>query len=572
MGEAHAFYEFAMVLALASAVGLVGLLLKQPLVVAFIATGIIVGPDVLNIITEAEAVDLLAEIGIAALLFLVGLKLDVHIVRKLGAVSVATGLGQVTFTAVFGFLICLMLGLDVITSIYIGVALTFSSTIIIVKLLSDKREVDSLHGRIAIGFLIVQDIVVVLAMITLSTIGVGVGGSQAGLGIGGVLGAGLLLVGAVALFIRYVAEPLMARIARMPELLVTFAIAWAVLFAAVCDWIGLGKELGGLLAGVSLATTSYREAIASRLSSMRDFLLLFFFISLGMGLSLSALGDQLMPAIVLSLFVLIGNPLIVMAIMGYMGYRKRTGVLAGVTVAQISEFSLIFMAMGVTLGHVFDAAVGLVTLVGLVTITLSTYMILYAQTIYGWIEPFIGMFERKDPHREDHTETAKGMDYDIILFGLGRYGTQLSHVMHDAGAKVLGVDFDPEAVANWRKSGLPSLYGDAADPEFVISLPLAKARWLIIATPHIGPSVTHEDARLILMEEARKAGFRGRVAIRGHGAQDKAMLEKAGADLVLDPFADAAVRAGEVVGFCSDEVRKGGQVKGGDLKGDEVTA
>src|SRR6056297_2512145 len=120
---------------------------------------------------------------------------------------------------------------------------------------------------------------------------------------------------------------------------------------------------------------------------MRDFLLLFFFINLGMGLSLSALGDQLPAAVVLSLFVLIGNPLIVMAIMGYMGYRKRTGVLAGVTVAQISEFSLIFMAMGVTLGHVFDAAVGLVTLVGLVTITLSTYMILYSQTIYGWIEP-----------------------------------------------------------------------------------------------------------------------------------------------------------------------------------------
>ncbi|MCC5976731.1 MAG: cation:proton antiporter [Salinarimonas sp.] len=572
MGETHAFYEFAIVLALASAVGLAGLLLRQPLVVAFIATGIIVGPDVLNIISDAEAVDLLAEIGIAALLFLVGLKLDVHIVRKLGAVSVATGLGQVSFTAVFGFLICLMLGLDLITSIYIGVALTFSSTIIIVKLLSDKREVDSLHGRIAIGFLIVQDIVVVLAMITLSTIGVGVGGSAAGLGIGGVLGAGLLLVGAVALFIRYIAEPLMSRIARMPELLVTFAIAWAVLFAAICDWIGLGKELGGLLAGVSLATTSYREAIASRLSSMRDFLLLFFFISLGMGLSLSALGDQIPAAVVLSLFVLIGNPLIVMAIMGYMGYRKRTGVMAGVTVAQISEFSLIFMAMGVTIGHVFDEAVGLVTLVGLVTITLSTYMILYAQTIYGWIEPWIGMFERSDPHREDQSEPVKSADYDIVLFGLGRYGTQLSHVMRDAGAKVLGVDFDPEAVARWRKSGLAGLYGDAADPEFVISLPLSKARWLIIATPHIGPSVTHEDARLILMEEARKAGFAGKVAIRGHGAEDRAMLEKAGADLVLDPFADAAVRAGEIVGFCSEEVRQGGEVKSGEIKASELPA
>ena len=333
----------------------------------------------------------------------------------------ATGLGQVTFTAVFGFLICLMLGLDVITSIYIGVALTFSSTIIIVKLLSDKREVDSLHGRIAIGFLIVQDIVVVLAMITLSTIGVGGAADRRRGSASAAFSAPVCCWWAPSpCFIRYIAEPLMSRIARMPELLVTFAIAWAVLFAAICDWIGLGKELGGLLAGVSLATTSYREAIASRLSSMRDFLLLFFFINLGMGLSLSALGDQLPAAVALSLFVLIGNPLIVMAIMGYMGYRKRTGVLAGVTVAQISEFSLIFMAMGVTLGHVFDAAVGLVTLVGLVTITLSTYMILYSQTIYGWIEPWIGMFERANPHREDHSESSKSASYDIILFGLGR--------------------------------------------------------------------------------------------------------------------------------------------------------
>jgi Kef-type K+ transport system membrane component KefB len=547
MGETHIFYEIAAILALASAVGIIGLLLKQPLVVAFIATGIVAGPDVLNLVRDPESIDLLAEIGISALLFLVGLKLDVQIVRKLGAVAVATGLGQVAFTAVFGFIICLALGIDFVTSVYIGVALTFSSTIIIVKLLTDKREVDSLHGRIAIGFLIVQDIVVVLAMITLSTIGVGTGGSAAGLGIGGVLGSGVLLVIAVGFFIRYLAEPLLRHIAKMPELLVTFAIAWAVLFAAVCDFIGLGKELGGLLAGVSLATTSYREAVASRLSSLRDFLLLFFFIDLGMGLGLGELGAQIPSALLLSAFVLIGNPLIVMIIMGYMGYRKRTGFLAGLTVAQISEFSLIFMAMGVTLGHVMDVSVGLVTLVGLITITMSTYMILYSQTLYNWCEPFIGWLERRDPHREGQEALPKGAAYDVILFGVGRYGREIARVLHGDGVKVLGVDFDPEALAQWRKRGLPGLYGDAADPEFAMSLPLDKVRWLIIATPFIGPSVVHDDGRLVLMREIREAGYRGKIAIRSHDPEDAERLTKAGADLVLRPFTDAAERAGEML-------------------------
>lgn len=172
------------------------------------------------------------------------------------------------------------------------------------------------------------------------------------------------MVAFVIAFIRYVADRLLGQIARSAELLVIFAVGWAAGLAAVGDAIGFGKELGGLLAGVSLASTPYREAIVSRLASLRDFLLLFFFIALGAGLNLQGLGDELVAAAVLSVFVLVGNPLIVLAIMGAMGYRKRTGFLAGLTVAQISEFSLIFMAMGVNLGHVSESALGLVTLVG----------------------------------------------------------------------------------------------------------------------------------------------------------------------------------------------------------------
>jgi Kef-type K+ transport system membrane component KefB len=289
--EAYLFYEMAALLVLAAAVGFIGLLLRQPLIVSFIAVGILAGPSVFDIARSDEQIDFLAELGIAVLLFLVGLKLDFKLVRTLGPVALMTGLGQVVFTTVFGFLIGLALGLGTVTSLYVAVALTFSSTIIIVKLLSDKREIDSLHGRIALGFLIVQDIVVVIAMIVLSAVGIGAAGDGALTDVIVVLGYGLAMLAAVAVFIRYVADPLVERLSRAPELLVSFAIGWAALLAAVGHYLGFGKELGGLLAGVSLASTPYREAIASRLASLRDFLLLFFFIALGAALDLSALAQ-----------------------------------------------------------------------------------------------------------------------------------------------------------------------------------------------------------------------------------------------------------------------------------------
>src|SRR5690606_26284139 len=232
-------------------------------------------------------------------------------------------------------------------------------------------------------------------------IGIGAGDGEHGAGsVPLVLASGVAMVALVVLFVRYVANPLTERLARAPELLVIFAIAMAAMFAAAGDIVGLGKEVGGLLAGVALASTPYRETIAARLAPLRDFLLLFFFIALGSALDLSLLGAHVGGAIIFSLFVLIGNPLIVLAIMGAMGYRKRTGFLAGLTVAQISEFSLIFIAMGVSIGHVQEDALGLVTMVGLVTIAASTYMITYSHQLYAVFERFLGVFERKGTPRE----------------------------------------------------------------------------------------------------------------------------------------------------------------------------
>jgi Kef-type K+ transport system membrane component KefB len=563
MTEHTIFLEVATVLALAAAVGLLGMLFRQPLIVAFMAVGIVAGPGLLGLVADTAYIALLAEIGVAVLLFVVGLKLDVTLVRTLGTVALATGLGQVLFTSAFGFLICVALGMNLMTAAYVAVALTFSSTIIIVKLLSDKREVDALHGRIALGFLIVQDIAVVMAMIALSTLGIGAqleDGQSLGLTLLRVVGGGALLLLLIGLFIRFVAERLMRQIAKAPELMVTFAIAWAVGMAVLTDELGFGKEVGGLLAGVAFASTSFREAVASRLGPLRDFLLLFFFVGLGLQLDLSLLGAQVPSALLLSLFVLVGNPLIVLAIMGWMGYRKRTGFLAGLTVAQISEFSLIFMAMGLTLGHVSPEAMGLVTLVGMITITLSTYMILYSQKLYALAEPLLGAFERRVPHREE-IPGAGGEEegrFDVVMIGLGRYGSALRHGLERHGLTVIGVDADPEVVRRSIVEGRAAVFGDASDPGLGAELPLDGARWAVIAIPPSPLSLGHADPRLSLLHALRAHAARPQLAVISRDERESAVLRAMGADLVLEPFADAAIRAIErITGeWEQDEVRE----------------
>ena len=551
------FAEIAALLVMAAVVGFLGIILRQPLIVSFIAVGLIAGPSALDVVRADAQISLLSQLGIAVLLFLVGIKLDVKLVRSLGAVSLLTGLGQVAFTAVFGYLIGLTLGLGHITSLYVAVALTFSSTIIIVKLLSDKREIDSLHGQIALGFLIVQDLVVVLAMIVLSAIGIGAADEGHGGGsVTLVLASGVAMVAMVILFVRYIANPLTERLARAPELLVIFAIAMAAMFAAIGDIVGLGKEVGGLLAGVALASTPYRETIAARLAPLRDFLLLFFFIALGSALDLSLLGAHVVGAIVFSLFVLVGNPLIVLAIMGAMGYRKRTGFLAGLTVAQISEFSLIFVAMGVSLGHVQEDALGLVTMVGLVTIAASTYMITYSHRLYAVCERFLGVFERKGTPREPSEAGAHREDsYKVIIFGLGRFGTAIGMRLKKRGLRVLGVDFNPQAVRRWRELGLETEFGDATDPEFVAELPLTQAEWIVSTVPIHPTGLSHEDTRTTLIQLTRMSGFGGRVAVASHHSRETEELFAAGADLVLEPFQDAADRAVELLCGAPEEER-----------------
>ena len=536
----NVFSEIAAVLLTAALIGAVAVKLRQPLIVSFIAVGLLVGPAGFGWVSSADQVDLLAKIGITLLLFVVGLKLDIHLIRTTGLVALATGLGQVTFTSLIGYGIALALGLAPVAALYVAVALTFSSTIIIVKLLSDKREIDALHGRIAVGLLIVQDLVVVAAMIGLSAFGASQTGSA---GIAYEMlkvllkGVGFLIL--TGLMMRYLLPDLLHRLALSHELLVLFAISWAVALAAVGAHLGFSKEVGAFLAGISLASTSYREAIASRLVSLRDFLLLFFFIDLGAQLDPGLLGAHVGPALVLSLFVLIGNPLIVMVIMGVMGYRKRTGFLTGLTVAQISEFSLILAALGVSLGHIDAKIMGLITLVGLITIGLSTYLILYSHRLYDLLARRLQIFERSVHHREQAGDSEGYLPSpEAVVFGIGRYGSELIRGLKEQSWNVLGIDFDPDVIRYWRREGISVRYGDAEDPEFLATIPLQQLGWVISTANEL-------SVNLALLASLRHQTFRGKTAVRINRPEDAEVLLRAGANVILSPFADGAKKAVE---------------------------
>ncbi len=523
------FEQVAAVLAVSVAAGALALLLRQPLIVGLLAAGIAVGPELLGIVQDPAEIELLAKIGISLLLFVVGLKLDVRLVARLGPVALATGLGQVFFTSVVGFLIALALGFERMPALYIAVALTFSSTIIIVKLLTDKRELEDLHGRIALGFLIVQDIVVVLAMIVITA--TGDASDDLSSEILGVGVRGIVLIALVVGVGRYLANPATHLFARSPELLVLAAVAWATVLAAVSIALGFSQEVGAFLAGMSLASTPYREAIVGRLSTLRDFLLVFFFVELGALFEFSTAIPQLRAAIVFSLFVLIGNPLIVMIIMGLMGYRKKVSFKAGLTVAQISEFSLILVALGVSQGQIGNEVVGLVTAVGLVTISASTYLITNSDAIYDRIEPLLRPFERRQPTANPLLDEAPHRPHYVVV-GLGRFGSTIMEQLVEGGHDVLGVDFNPRNIhaGTWRA---PVVYGDGEDPDLPQQLPLHETRWVISTLRRLDPN-------LQLISAFRHAGHPCRIAVAADDDEVARALSEAGADLVFRPLHEAA--------------------------------
>ncbi len=525
------FLDITIITGLAAFLSIIFKILKQPAILAYILTGIILGPLAGEKINNPEVIRSLSEIGITLLLFMVGLELRFSELKAVGRVAVITGMGQIVFTSIIGFFISLMLGFDVIASVYISIALTFSSTIIIVKLLSDKRDLKSLYGKISVGFLLVQDFVAILALIFLSGFSTGSISIDPGEFVLVII-KGILLFAGVIYLSKAILPKIIEKIPHSSETLFLFSLAWAfaISFLVSSPFVGFSIEIGGFLAGLALANSVESFQIVARVRSLRDFFIILFFVSLGTSLALANISQILIPAIIFSAFILIGNPLIVMIIIGALGYKKRIGFLAGLTVAQISEFSLILIFLGNKLGHLSDEVVSLITLVGIITFTISSYMILNGNYLYKYLSPYLNIFERKKL-RGDHV--ISGDEFDnlnnhVVIIGGDQMGQSIIEALESKGEKLVVVDFDPYMISKFKDQDLLYLFGDISDVDIQEKAQINNAKLVVSTVPDL------ED-NTILLNSLKKENRKAKVIMMAFDTHDARELYSLGADYVILP-------------------------------------
>lgn len=529
------FIELSLVIFVATALSFVMKILRQPLLVGYILSGIILGPSVLGVLVSEEPLKLFSKIGIVILLFIVGINLSPKIIKEVGKVSLLTGIGQVLFTSIIGFFISLFLGLGTIASLFVAVALTFSSTIIILKLLSDKGDIHSLYGKVAIGFLLVQDIIATIILLIATAYSQNAGEDITATMLLTLLkGTALIIV--IFSLSNYLLPKLSKFVASSQELLFLFSISWALSMATLFHYIGFSVEIGALVAGVSLSMTPYAFEIGSRMRPLRDFFILIFFILLGSQMVLTNISAIIFPAIILSLFVLIGNPIIVIIIMNLLGFSKRTGFQAGLTVAQISEFSLILATLGFEIGSLSKDQLSLVTLIGLFTIAGSTYLILYSDFLYKKFERYLSFLELKKNRRE----SSKDKDIDAVLFGYRRVGVDFVKVFNKLSLNFLVVDFDPESIKNLDQQGTEYRYGDAKDVEFLEELPLKKLRCAVTTIPEF-------ETNLLLVKKIRSINKRAVIVVIAQTKEESLLLYQVGASYVVIPHYIGAKHATQIL-------------------------
>ena len=466
------FAQLSIVMIIAAAIAYLMRLLRQPMIVAYILSGIVIGPSALHLVSATDAFEAFSQLGIALLLFIIGLELSFEVIKKLGKPVFLTAMTILFTVGTVGFLIGLAFSFTPVEAVLIGLAMFFSSTIIIAKMLSDKKEITRLNGQIAVGVILLDDIVATFALMFVSA---NSKGSLDAIDIALLICKGILTVCVLALLSIKVLPRVAKTVARSQELLFLFALAWGFGVATVVNYIGFSIEIGALFAGVALAHLPYTVQIGARLKPLRDFFLIIFFISLGEHLVINNLVAVLVPAIIISVVVLILKPISVMLSLGLLGYTKRTSFKTGINLSQISEFSIILIVLAVSAGVVSPELSAIITLVALITITVSAYLMQYDNALYHKFEKHLSLFERSSAVNVRQHQSV----YPLVLVGYRNGGQQYLHTFRGLKKKFVVVDYDPEVIESLERNQIDFMYGDASDPELLAELNVDKIKLLV---------------------------------------------------------------------------------------------
>ena len=523
------FVQFAVILSISSILGLLALKLKLPLIVSYLLTGVAISAFSVFRTGDSTILHVLPEIGIAFVLFLIGMELDLKEVKSLGLPIILTAIGQVIISAFLGFVISEWLGFGQKEGIFIGLGLAFSSTVVVIKMLIEHRDLSSLHGKLSIGMLLVEDIVAIACLMIIS-----VGASAFNIGFQNswpilsliLKGAGLFILAFI--LSKYLLRKLFDRVAKSTELLFFTSITWCFIFTALSMLAGFSVEIGAFLAGIALASSPYHFQIQGKIKPLRDFFLTLFFIYLGSQIRFDYLASGILPIIIFSLYALIIKPLIYILILSRFGFRKHTLFLTALNLSQISEFSLIVLVVGLNYGVVSPMAVSIMAAVGVISIISSSILISQARKLYSFLLPVIRLIERKKGSHYVEIKNQAGLLEHVVVIGADRIGRPIVEYLTREKIPLVVMDFNPHVVKELEEKGINVIYGDVGDPEVIESLDLENTKLVISTAPAI-------DDNEILLTEIRKRKSDAKIVMRAEDRHHAEVLKDLGADYVILP-------------------------------------
>ena len=537
--NASLIFDIALIIILAGFFAFLAKLFKQPLIPAYILTGLIIGP-ILSLVRNISLISTLSEIGIAFLLFIAGMELNLKKLREVAKPSLVVGIIQITTIFLIVFFITLQLNFSQIEAMFMALALAFSSTIIVVKLLFDKGEINTLHGRMSLGILLLQDIIAILVLITITH----------GIKVHSIITFFVVLLKLLfmLIFVFILKKSLLTKsfkfAAYSSELLLLHAIGLCFILALFSYILGFGLVIGAFLAGLSLATSPFKIEIENRVRPLRDFFAIIFFVSLGMQLVFYQLEKFIITFIILLTVTLIVKPFIITFLVRAFGYKKRTSFLTGITLAQLSEFSLIIALQGLMFGLIGQDIFSIIVLTTIITMITTTYIIEYDAQIYRGLSLPLSLLEKLPEHRENIGYVSRKKK-TIVLFGCHRMGTIFLRFFKRKKDNILVIDFNPEIIRSLIRQKVSCFYGDITNQEVLDRVVWKDVRLAIITIPQ-------KDDNIFVIKYIKKANPKTVIIVTADRIHDALDLYREGADYVILP----QVLGGEKGLSMIDKIRK----------------
>lgn len=499
---------------------------KQPMIIWYIVAGTAISLFFPSLLQANSAFQSFGNLGIALLLFMVGMELNPSIIKDLGKTSIIAWFSQVLITGILWYGSAIVMGFSIMTSIFLAIWFAFSSTIVVLKLIGDKEEIESTYGRLSIGILIVQDLIVMLLILWIATFK-SIAQTSSALVIVSLVAKVVGLAVGLYFISKYFIPKITKKIAESQEYLFLFSIGRCFILWAVFYRLGFGIEIGTLVAWITLANSSYRFEITSRIKPLKDFFIVIFFVLLWSHVDFWTITSaMIVPLIVFSLFVLFIKPLITMMILWILGHTRKNNFLTWSALGQISEFSFLIVTMGITAWYIKDPTIlSMVTLIGLLTIAGSSYFMIYGEKIYAFIKPVLSFLPwvRNDEHKKTNKK-----NYEIAIFWYGRFWSNIYETLKKTHKDILVIDENPWIIKHLQKSKIPCIYGDISDIDFLEELNFKKSK-MIIST------VKNFDENMVLLKIIKQRHPNLIIILVSNHIHEAIKLYEQGADYVILP-------------------------------------